>query len=155
MKTIKFNYPGYAQHIEMPGTMRKKGAFMIIKPAYLILFATFILMVGCTPKKTVWQYHVEHFESDAHAERASLLGYAEKRTAAERNLRLSINEEAAGSFLVGNKLDELGKQGWEMVSCFVEPETVWPNLNHGQSEPVNQHPNVRGAYLVAIFKRPL
>ena len=54
-----------------------------------------------------------------------------------------------------SSLNNLGKEGWEIASSFVEQETVYPNLlAKGQSvDGLKQ--NVRPQRLVVIFKRPL
>lgn len=53
-----------------------------------------------------------------------------------------------------DKIDALGKEGWELVTCYLEPETAWPNF--GKDEYVTGlQPNVRAQSLVMIFKRKL
>jgi hypothetical protein len=49
----------------------------------------------------------------------------------------------------GAELDQLGREGWELVTSYAETETVWPTLESGV------HPNVRTAKVVMIFKRPI
>jgi hypothetical protein len=52
------------------------------------------------------------------------------------------------------KLNKLGKDGWELVSTFVEVETSHPNF--GKEDYVTGiQPNVRPQRLVCIFKRPI
>jgi hypothetical protein len=51
-----------------------------------------------------------------------------------------------------SKLDELGAEGWELVSTYLEQETAYPNF--GKDEYVTGlQPNVRPQRLVMVFKR--
>jgi hypothetical protein len=129
-----------------------------------LMFSAILLTAGCAPKQTAatteqkprrWQYHVERFKSGSAAERSKLIADSEKVPSAEWKTRMALNDEAMGMFFPDSKIDELGEIGWEMVGCYVEPETVWPNINEHTTEPVSRQPNFRGGQLVLIFKRAL
>lgn len=52
-----------------------------------------------------------------------------------------------------DQLNELGKEGWELATSYLEMETAYPNF--GNSDYVTGlQPNVRPQRLVMIFKRP-
>ena len=51
------------------------------------------------------------------------------------------------------EVSKLGSAGWELVSCYLEMETAYPNF--GKDEYVTGlQPNVRPQKLVLIFRRP-
>lgn len=53
-----------------------------------------------------------------------------------------------------DSLNQLGKEGWELVSTYLEMETAWPNF--GKDEFVTGiQPNIRPQRLVLVFKRQL
>ncbi len=66
-------------------------------------------------------------------------------------------ESGAGDFSYVNPaesaLNELGQEGWEMVGCYLEMETAWPNFGDPKYI-IGLQPNVRPQRLVLIFKRP-
>jgi hypothetical protein len=49
-------------------------------------------------------------------------------------------------------LNKMGSEGWEMVGCYLEMETAFPNLGTGDYVTGLQ-PNIRPQCLVVIFKR--
>ena len=51
-------------------------------------------------------------------------------------------------------LNKMGKDGWELVSSYLENETVYPNLLARGSGVAGLQTNVRPQRLVLIFKRP-
>lgn len=54
-----------------------------------------------------------------------------------------------------SSLTNLGKEGWEIATSFVEQETVFPNLLAKGQSVDGLKENVRPQRLVVIFKRPL
>jgi hypothetical protein len=54
-----------------------------------------------------------------------------------------------------SSLTNLGKEGWEIASSFVEQETVFPNLLAKGASVDGLKENIRPQRLVVIFKRPL
>lgn len=46
-----------------------------------------------------------------------------------------------------------GRQGWDLVSCFLEMETARPNYGN-QDYHAGIKPNVRPSRAVLLFKRP-
>ena len=56
--------------------------------------------------------------------------------------------------LKADVIDKLGKDGWELVSNYLEMETAFPNF--GRDDLVTGlQPNIRPQNLVLIFKRPV
>lgn len=57
-------------------------------------------------------------------------------------------------YISQNKLDELGKDGWELVSTSLEMETAFPNFGSEQYV-TGIRENVRPQCLICIFKRKI
>lgn len=51
-------------------------------------------------------------------------------------------------------LDELGRDGWELTSSYLEMETSFPNFGD-KNYVAGIQPNIRPQRVVFIFKRPL
>jgi hypothetical protein len=99
-------------------------------------------------KLTRWEYRVVEVEP-------------KKVAGSERWERMQPNY--FGTF--EHELRQLGGEGWELVSSFMDYETVYPDINAGMRErmepqmaqrlfPEMKMPNVRGAKMYFVFKRP-
>ncbi len=55
-------------------------------------------------------------------------------------------------YISQSKLDELGKEGWELVSTSLELETAFPNFGNEQYV-LGIRENIRPQCLICIFKR--
>ena len=134
-------------------------ATALFRGAALLALMT-VLISGCarhevaaTPKRIDWEYHVEKFESTALEDYSKLSEQRDKLPHDEWHTKLNNIEKSEARFYPQSKLDELGRQGWEMVSSYIEQQTVWPDIS--LAGPENRQPNMRGGVLVMIFKRPL
>lgn len=105
-----------------------------------------LIVCGCGPQspsapvRVKWDYKtfvIENANPDLHVS-VSDAGWMEK----------SEHEKIATAYLpiFDHELTEIGSEGWEMVSCVPQIETVWAV---GQKLP-----NTRTAKLTFIFKRP-
>ncbi len=82
----------------------------------------------------IWEYKTLKFFSD---------GYERTGSESGEYTTIYVSEE---------KLNELGKEGWELISTSLEMETAYPNF--GDSRYVTGlQPNVRPQSLICIFKR--
>jgi hypothetical protein len=52
-----------------------------------------------------------------------------------------------------NRFDELGDEGWELVTCYLENETAFPNLGARSDLVTGIRVNIRPQRLVCLFKR--
>ncbi|MDB6023333.1 MAG: hypothetical protein JWQ04_3190, partial [Pedosphaera sp.] len=129
------------------------------KSSSLILFALALLSAGCDRQQAlpqehgriIWQYHIETIESGAHEDRPKITAQATKMNDAEWFRKIKEADQRPGTFYPDeSKLNELGKAGWEMVSSYIEPETVWPNIALTEVDPMQRQPNIRGARLVMV-----
>lgn len=100
--------------------------------AGLLAYSVFI------SEEVTWEYRVEEILPDETYERSN-------STEAFRITSISLEE---------NELNDYGKEGWELVACFLETETAWPNF--GNDDYVTGiRENTRPQKLVLIFKRAL
>jgi len=119
--------------------MRKPFIF-----SFLLLFVLFF--TACLSGSSKWEYKVMYYD-------------AQKISSSEKNY-VKTNDEfdrtvSSTSILPSDEsLNNLGKDGWELVSSYVENETVYPNLLARGSGVAGLQPNVRPQRLVVIFKRP-
>ncbi|MDB6110908.1 MAG: hypothetical protein JWR69_2658 [Pedosphaera sp.] len=122
----------------------------------VLFWVAILLGSGCSPKQAPivteqrpkrWQYHLETFKNPVYEPGNPTLDALLKQSHAL--------DRQSGGFSPEIKIAELGNDGWEMVGCYVEPETVWPDLNAQSGGMVDRQPNFRGGRLVMIFKRPL
>lgn len=74
-------------------------------------------------------------------------------TPTENNERVGEGSEAYNTILPSEAdMDQLGSEGWELVTSYLEMETAYPNF--GNEEYVTGiQPNVRPQSVVLIFKR--
>jgi hypothetical protein len=61
--------------------------------------------------------------------------------------------ELNGIDLVATDLDGYGKDGWELATSYLEPETAYPNLSENPKYVTGLQPNVRPKRVVLLFKR--
>jgi len=104
----------------------------------LALFAATVLCLGtgCDKMRTRYEYKVVSVGSEGH-----------QRTGAAGGKYASVNVPESG-------LNEMGQDGWEMVSSYLEMETAWTNFgNEGYVTGIQ--PNVRPQRVVMIFKRKI
>ena len=110
--------------------------FTILVSLLCLITISLFIIVGKKLIAPKWDYKVVEYYSDQTGRTGS--GALNPST-------VSIPE---------NELNELGKQGWELVSSHIENETAYPNF--GDSEYVTGlQPNVRPQKVVLLFKKPL
>lgn len=83
----------------------------------------------------------------AHWEYQTVVTYSEgsERTGEAAMKFASVTPDIA-------KLNELGAEGWELVTSYLEMETAYPNFG-SSNYVVGLQPNVRPQRVVMIFKR--
>jgi hypothetical protein len=110
--------------------------FILTAFCALLLLLILILHFPLKPKPIRWEYKIVKYFNQ---------GY--ERTGSEAGKYSSV-------IVPENELNELGKQGWELVSTTLEMETSYPNF--GSAEYVTGiQPNVRPQDIICIFKKPL
>lgn len=93
------------------------------------------LASGCARQAVEWEYMVLPVMAEGHER---------KGTDAVRFASVTPSKE---------ELNKLGKDGWELVSSYLEMETAWPNFGN-DNYVVGLQPNVRPQRVVLVFKRP-
>lgn len=96
-------------------------------------------MPGAAAEKVTWQYRTLVVGNSNEVASVKDPKWSEK----------SSREKELDSFLpiYGHALGDLGREGWELVGCVPEIETVWTT---GQ-----KFPNTRTSKVTFVFKRPL
>lgn len=108
--------------------MKNRNAFIAFS---LLLFSFFL--TGCTDK---WEYKVVRVDSE---------GYDRSGADAGKFASVTPSNEI---------LNQLGSEGWELSTSYLEMETAW--YNFGKDEYVTGlQPNVRPQRAILIFKRRL
>jgi hypothetical protein len=99
----------------------------------IVLALAFACLTGCADK---WEYKVVSVSSESH-----------DRTGTDGGKFSSItpDEEA---------LNQLGGEGWELASSYLEMETAWVNFGDN-SYVTGLQPNIRPQRVVFVFKRKL
>ncbi|MCR4965688.1 MAG: DUF4177 domain-containing protein [Bacteroidales bacterium] len=98
----------------------------------IITLLTLVMILSLTSCTQKWQYKVIRISG---TEQETLPDFQCKT--------ININDQS---------LNELGREGWELVDIYTETETVHPN--YGNSEYVTGlQPNVRTAATVFVFKK--
>jgi hypothetical protein len=134
----------------------------------LTLFLAAIICCGCnqeTPKirsgseRLKWEYKTVRLENEIHKNNEEIYGAANEP---EFLRKIQVNEQSPGSFNLA-VLDSIGEEGWELISSYIEQETIWPNIKteivQGSKPKVIpardelRQPNFRSGNLVLIFKR--
>jgi hypothetical protein len=110
-----------------------------------ILTSLFVLTSCSKPMK--WEYKTIYFDSERFEGKDK--GYTKgddifKNTVSSATI---IPSETS--------LNDLGKEGWEIASTYLEMETVYPNLLASGSGVAGLQSNTRPQRLVVIFKRPM
>jgi hypothetical protein len=126
---------------ELAQEMKKKSFnfdFPIILASFssLLLLLILILHFPSKPKPINWEYKTLKFYSQ---------GYDRTGSEAGKFASIMVSEE---------KLNELGTDGWELVSSALEMETSYPNFGN-PSYVTGLQPNVRPQALICIFKKPM
>jgi len=103
------------------------------KIAFMIIILSFLL-VACNSK---WEYKTVKVLTTQNNSRTD--------TGAMKHSSIDINDE---------NLNEYGKDGWELVSTYLEMETAYPNFGDKQYV-TGIRTNVRPQLLVLIFKKKL
>lgn len=108
--------------------------------ALALIVTCSIVAVACTSRsknaEQPWEYKVVGVFAEGHA-----------RTADQAGKPASVSPSEAD-------LNALGRDGWEMVTSYLEMETAFPNF--GDDKYVSGlQPNVRPQRVVFLFKRPL
>lgn len=124
-------------------TLIKKGKSYFMQPSFifnaLIVLLLFLILFLHNPPKikpTVWEYKATKYSS---------LGYERSGEEAFQQTSIYISEE---------QLNEMGKEGWELVSTSLEMETAYPNFGSVKFVTGLQ-PNIRPRALICLFKRPI
>jgi hypothetical protein len=113
-----------------------------------LIYAVVLLSVLTSCNQTQnWEYKTIYF--DAVKIESSDKSYA------STNEKFISNVSSTTVVPSDSSLTNLGKEGWEIASSFVEQETVFPNLLAKGSSVDGLVENVRPQRLVVIFKRPL
>ncbi|MDU6114996.1 MAG: DUF4177 domain-containing protein [Paeniclostridium sordellii] len=116
--------------------VKSNKKFTILASLLFLITISLFIIAGKSVTAQKWNYKVVEYYSDQTGRTGS--GALNPST-------VSIPE---------NELNELGKQGWELVSSHIENETAYPNF--GNSEYVTGlQPNVRPQKVVLLFKKPL
>lgn len=110
-------------------------------PSLALLAILGILLLGATQRQatppaaiTKWEYKTEIFDA----------------------VKTPANESPALVNPSTSQLNELGLQGWEVVSTYLEHGTAFPELHYTSSYKLaGVYSNVRPQRLVVILKRPL
>ena len=108
-----------------------KESRVIIFPAILLLS---LFGISCA-KRSVWEYKVVDVVRDQEASRTG--------TGSGKFTSVTPNEKM---------LNDLGKEGWELSTSYLEMETAWPNFGNADYVTGIQ-PNIRPQRLVLVFKR--
>ena len=129
-----------------------------------ILTSLFVLTSCSKPMK--WEYKTIYFDSERFEGKDK--GYTKgddifKNTVSSAVfLKISSPFVYPLSFLSSatiipseTSLNDLGKDGWEIASTYLEMETVYPNLLASGSGVAGLQSNTRPQRLVVIFKRPM
>jgi len=93
------------------------------------------LAAGCAQRAVQWEYLVLPVMAEGHER---------KGADAARYASVTPSKE---------ELNKLGKEGWELVSSYLEMETAWPNFGN-DNYVIGLQPNVRPQRVVLVFKRP-
>lgn len=110
--------------------------FILTAISSIVLILILILHFPSKPKPVQWEYKSYKF---------SALGYDRTGSEAGKSSTVILSEE---------KLNEFGKDGWELVSTSLEMETSYPNFGNA-SYVTGLQPNVRPQTLICIFKKPI
>ena len=95
------------------------------------------------PTMQIWEYKIERFGNALAANPKDVTVLREYDDA----------KDATSVFIDHSELDSLGRDGWELVSTYLEMETAF--YNFGKSDlHTGIKENVRPQAVVAIFKRP-
>lgn len=104
------------------------------KLALILIIVLSFSLIGCNSK---WEYKtVKVFTSESNSRTG---------TGAVKYSSINISEE---------KLNEYGKDGWELVNTYLEMETAFPNFGDGKYV-TGIRTNIRPQLLVLIFKKKL
>lgn len=119
----------------------------------IALLGLALICFGCapTPKvKTVtsWQYRTLRLKTDQAAIVDSIMA-----TNGDWITEAWKGETAYGSISDPElKADEMGEKGWEMVTAYIEQETILAEHDF-KGSPIQPYPNTRPKTLVMIFKK--
>lgn len=98
----------------------------------IAVFVAALLLISLSSCTQKWEYKVVHINA---GEAESLADFRPKQIA---HFETTLNE--------------LGKQGWELVDTYTETETAHPNFGNSQYVTGLQ-PNVRTSGLTLLFKK--
>lgn len=113
----------------------KNPFFYLISFIAIALLGIFISINRSSTDQIIWEYKVLKIYTD---------GYERNGSEAFKYSTVRISEES---------LNDLGNDGWELVSTSLEMETAFPNFGNDNYVSGIQ-PNVRPQGLICIFKRP-
>ena len=99
----------------------------------LVIIAFFLSSCQSNPK---WEYKVLPVSADSYA-----------RTGADASKPTTVNP-------TDSELNQLGANGWELTTSYLEVETAYPNFG-SETYVTGIQPNVRPQRVVLIFKRLL
>lgn len=110
----------------------------LLRPKIGIAIIGFIAIAGlailATTRRPKWEYKTISITSESHSRTGDSAG---------KYATVTPSQE---------ELNALGKDGWQLVSSYLEMETAW--INFGNEEYVTGlQPNVRPQRAVLIFKR--
>jgi hypothetical protein len=112
---------------------------------YLIAIVAFLFLAGCK-NETNWEYKVIYFDAQSFV--ASHKNYSEATDFFKNTISNTTIIPTEKS------LNDLGKDGWEITTSYLETETAFPNLGNDKYVTGIQS-NIRPQRLVVIFKRPI
>jgi hypothetical protein len=119
---------------------------MKITSIYFTIIVTSSILLSCQSNKSIkWEYKVLYFDSEL------IISKDKQYTKGTANFKSSISSTS----IKPNEeiLNNLGNEGWEIVSSYLEEETVYPNLLAEGDGVLGLQPNVRPQRLFIILKR--
>lgn len=126
------------EYFQQVPEMKYQVSKIIIGLTTLLLLLLILILHYPSNKEKVdqWEYKVIRFFNS---------GESREGSEAFKQTEILISE---------SRLNELGEEGWELVSTSLEMETAYPNFGNS-SYVTGLQPNVRPQVLICIFKRQL